>query len=101
MRFQCDRCTGKSDSSEKVATKESAQVQQDIELERVDKFCYLGDMIGAERGADDAVRARVKGTWATFRELSPILTVRGPLLRMKGRLYSAGVRSKMVYGSET
>ena len=61
MRFQCDRCAGKSDSSENVATKESTQVQQDIELEQVDKFCYLGDMIGAEGGIGDAVRARVKG----------------------------------------
>src|SRR6478609_1336415 len=101
MRFQCDRCTGKSDSSEKVATKESTQVQQDIELERVHKFCYLGDMIGAEGGAGDAVRARVKGAWAAFRELYPILTVSGTPLRMKGRLYSACVRSKMVYGGET
>src|SRR6476469_2024722 len=68
MGFQCDRCAGRSDSSEKVATKESTQVQQDIELERVDKFCYLGIMIGAEGGAGDAVRAGVKGAWAAFRE---------------------------------
>ena len=76
-------------------------MQQDTELERVDKCCYLGDMIGVEGGAGDAVRARVKGAWAAFRELSPILKVRGASLHMKGRLYSACVRSKMVYGSET
>src|SRR6478609_1613655 len=101
MRFQCDRCAAKSDSSEKVATKESTQVQQDRELERVDKFCYLGDLIRAEGGAGDTVSACVKGAWAAFRELCPILTVRGASLRMKGRLYSACVRSKMVHGSET
>ena len=101
MRFQCDRCTGKSDSSEKVATKESTQGQKDIELERVDKFYYLGNMTGAEGGAGDAVRARVKKAWAAFREICPILTVRGASMHMKGRLYSACVRSKMVYGSET
>ena len=70
-------------------------------MERVDKFCYLGDMIGAEGGAGDTVRARVKGAWAAFREFCPILTVRGASLRMKGRLYSACVRSTMVYGGET
>ena len=86
MLLECDRCTGKSHSREKIVTKASTQVQQDIELERVDKFCYLGDMIG---GAGDAVRAHVKGAWAAFRELCPILTVRGASLRMKGRLYSA------------
>jgi len=73
----------KSNSREKVVTKASTQVQQDAELERVDKFCYLGDMIGAEGGAGDVVRARVKGAWATFRELCPIRTVRGVSLRMK------------------
>ena len=35
-------------------------------MERVDKFCYLGDMIGAEGGAGDAVRAHVKGSWAVL-----------------------------------
>ena len=60
MLFECGRCTGKSNSSEKIATKASTQVQQDIELERVDRFCYLCDTIGAERRAGDAVRARVK-----------------------------------------
>ena len=66
MLFECDRCTGKSNSSKKIGTKASTQVQQDIELERVDKFCYL-DMTGAEGGAGDAVRARVKGAWAALR----------------------------------
>ena len=55
MLFECVRCTGKSNSREKIVTKASTQVQQDIELERVDKFCYLGDMIGAEGGAADAL----------------------------------------------
>ena len=101
MIFECGRCTGKSNSREKIVTKASTKVQQNIELERVDKFCYLGDMIGAEGGAGDAVRASVKGAWATFRELCPISTVRDASLCMKGRLYSACVRSKMVYRSET
>ena len=74
---------------------------QDLKLERVDEFCYLCDMIGADVDAVDAVRVRVKGAWAAFRELCSILTVRGALLHIKGRLYSACVRSKMVYGSET
>ena len=91
----------KSNSSEKIVTKASIQVQQGIELEPADKFCYLGNMIGAEGGAGDAARAPVKGVWVAFRELCPILTVRGASLRMKGRLYSACVWSKMVYGSET
>ena len=67
----------------------------------VNKFCYLGDMIGAGGGAEEASRARVRSAWCKFRELAPILTKRGASLIVKGKLYSACVRSVMVYGSET
>ena len=70
-------------------------------LECVDKFCYLGDMLGCGGGVDDAVRTRVKCAWGKFRELEPILTLRGMSLRMKGKIYRACVQSVMVYGSET
>ena len=63
--------------------------------------CYLGDMLGCGGGADDAVRTRVKCAWGKFRELAPILTVRGMSLKMKGKIYSTCVQSVMVYGSET
>ena len=70
-------------------------------LEVVDKFCYLGDMIGAGGGAEEASRARVRCSWSKFRELTPILTSRGATLKAKGRIYKACVQSVMVYGSET
>ena len=35
-----------------------------------------------------------------LRELSPILTVRGMSLKIKGKIYSACIQSTMVYGSE-
>ena len=31
-----------------------------VSLEKVDKFCYLGDMLDADGGCDSAVTARVK-----------------------------------------
>ena len=66
-------------------------------VECVDKFCYLGDMVGEGGGAVEASKARVKCAWNKFREFSPILTTRGASLRMKGKLYSACIRSVMVY----
>ena len=63
--------------------------------------CYLGDMIGAGGGAEEASRARVRCASGKFRELSPILTSRGASLEVKGKLYSACVQSVMIYGSET
>lgn len=35
-------------------------------LKYVDKFCYLGDMIGAGGGAEDASRAKVLCAWGKF-----------------------------------
>ena len=65
-------------------------------LECVDKFCYLGDMIAAGGGAEEASRARVRCAWAKFKELAPILTSRGASLKVKGRVYKSCVQS-LVY----
>ena len=49
-------------------------------LECVERVCYLGDMFGADGGAKEASRARVRSlrcAWAKFRELAPILTSKG------------------------
>ena len=67
----------------------------------VDRFCYLGDMIGAGGGVEEAIRARVRCAWAKFRELSPILTTKGASLKVKGKVYRACMQSVLIYGSET
>ena len=66
----------------------------DQKLECVDKFRYLGDMIGAGGGAGESSRAvaRVSSAWAKYRELAPILTNRGPSLKVKGKIYKACVQ---------
>ena len=72
-----------------------------VNLQCVDKFCYLGDLLDCGGGAGDALSFRVSCTWGKFRELAPILAVSGMSLRMKGKIYGACVQSVMVYGSET
>ena len=72
-----------------------------VALECVDKFCYLGDMIGSGGGAEDAPSMKVKCTWGKFRQLSPIFMARRTLLKLKGNVYRTCVQSVMVYGSET
>ena len=32
-------------------------------MEKVDKFCYLGDMLNADGRCDSAVTARVRSAW--------------------------------------
>ena len=64
------------------------------------KFCYLGDTLGSGGGVVEAARARVRCAWAKFKELSPILTVRGASYRIKGRIYSACVQSVLINGDQ-
>jgi len=45
----------------------------DANLELVDKFCYLGDMLGVDRDADAAVETRIRAGWNKFRQLVPML----------------------------
>ena len=70
-------------------------------LEVMDKFCYLGDMLSVDEDADTAVEARIRTGWNKFRHLEPLLTNRDISLIRRGRLYSICVRSRMLHGSET
>ena len=52
--------------------------------ECVKSFCYLGDTLDGDGGADLAATARIRNGWMKFRELLPFLTSRAPPLEMKG-----------------
>jgi len=73
----------------------------DANLEFVDKFCYLGDMLSVDGDADAAVETRIRTGWNKFRQLVPLLTNKDMSLTVKGRLYSSCVRSSVLHGSET
>ena len=73
------------------------EIEPNVKLECVSKF-YLADTHGAG-GADEA--ARVRCDWAKFKELSPILTVRGASYHMKGKIFRACVQSVLTHGTET
>jgi len=70
-------------------------------LEVVDKFCYLGDMLSVDRDADAAVEARIRIGWNKFRQLVPLLANRDISLIRRGRLYSSCVQSSMLHEHET
>ena len=42
------------------------EIEPNVKLERVSKFCYLGDMLGVG-GVEEAVRAKVRFAWAEFK----------------------------------
>ena len=71
----------------------------DADLELVDKFCYLGDILSVDGNADTAVETRIRIGWNKFRQLVPLLTNKDIPLTVRGRLYSSCVRSSMLHGS--
>jgi len=59
----------------------------EVSLEKVDKFCYLRDILDADGGCDSAVTTRVRSAWKKFSEYLPILTGKGFSLKLKGARY--------------
>jgi len=52
----------------------SVDIGVNANLELVDKFCYLGDMLSVARDADAAVETRIRIAWNKFRQLVSLLT---------------------------
>ena len=96
--FICPACLGQAGSDPPVADK---IVLDGNELEVVNKFCYLGDMLDAKGGAESSSIARVQCGWKKFNDLLPFLGSRAVSLPMKGEIYSRCVRPSMLHGSET
>ena len=95
--FRCRRC---DETIQEVDLAEDIMVDGET-YECVKSFCYLGDTLDGDGGADLASTSRIINGWMKFRDLLPFLTSRAPPLEMKGRVYASCVRSSMTYGSET
>ena len=102
----------------------SLDIVNGILLEKVDKFCYLRDMLDADGGCDSAVTTRVRSAWKRFCEYLPIhhhhhhhirfwylrccgcpglrgrQTGKGFSLKLKANVYATSVRSCLMHGSE-
>jgi len=79
----------------------SVDIGGDANLELVDKFCYLGDVLSVDGDADRAVKSRIRIGWNKFRQLVPLLIDKDMSLIVRGKLYSCCVQSSMLHGSET
>jgi len=69
----------------------SVDIGANANLEVLDKFCYLGDMLSVDGDADAAVQSRIRIGWNKFRQLVPLLTSRAISLIRRRRLYSSCV----------
>ena len=96
--FQCPACV--NPSSTNIPQAEPLQVEgQEIEL--VNSFCYLGDMLSCDGGCVAAVRTRVACAWSKWRELAGLLNMREIPLLSRAAVYDACIRSVLLYSSET
>ena len=84
-----------------LVKEEGIELEGDVHLECVRKFCYLGDVLSADGGAELASLSRVRYAWSKFKELGGLLMKKDVPLKLKGKIYAACVRSTMTYGSET
>jgi len=51
----------------------------------VQKFCYLGDVVGSSGDVQSSVTARKRAGWRKFSEMSQVLCGRVLSLKLKGR----------------
>ena len=97
--YRCSRCQG---TARQIDGRPITELQLGKDkLDVVPDFCYLGDMTSANGGCDLAAITRCKCAWGKFRQLLPLLTNRHIPHVARGRVYSACVRSVMLYGLET
>ena len=68
-KFKCQTCINQQTDR----AKDSPCIKlNDQSLEIVEKFCYLGDTVGARRGQYDSIITRIKSEWCKFRDLVPL-----------------------------
>ena len=97
--YVCPRCQG---LSRPIDGRPATHIEVgSVQVEVVDEFCYLGDMLGAGGGCTNAIINRCRIAWGKFRKLLPILTSRHLALHIRGRVFSTCVRTAMLHGSES
>lgn len=96
--FVCPRCVGEDEGGN--GENDGLVVDGGV-LEEVQQFCYLGDVLDCEAGVERAVRARVAVAWRRWQEMASLLVNHSIILRSRGSVYKACVRSALLYGVET
>ena len=75
-------------------------VAEGTELELVDKYTYLGQIITADHNIETEVRRRIMLGWKAFGKHHTVWNSKLPLC-LKRRVYGQCVLAVMTYGSET
>ncbi|XP_065321326.1 uncharacterized protein LOC135928791 [Gordionus sp. m RMFG-2023] len=82
MTFICKTCMKGIHNNDNLKNG-GLDIGNGLTLEKLDKFCYLGDMLNADGGVDSAVVAKIRLAWKKFREMSSILTNKNVSLKLR------------------
>ena len=86
----------------KIGTSDTQPVNlEDIPLEEVDSFTYLGSIVDKKGGTEADVKARIGKAKNAFIQLQKVWKASKISLRTKLRLFNSNVKSVLLYGSET
>ena len=96
--FVCKRCRGEIEPPQPTTTELTID---NVTLEVVESFCYLGDVTHQSGGCFEATTSRIRSAWKNFRDLLPVITNKSISLQRRGNVYQACVRSVLLYASET
>jgi len=80
--FTCKGCLNPVTS----AGRTSVDIAASANVELVDKFCYLDDMLSVEGDAGATVEARIRVGWIKLRQLVPLLANKDISLIRRGKL---------------
>ncbi|KAI5746693.1 hypothetical protein M8J77_006372 [Diaphorina citri] len=72
-----------------------------VDLNKVDKFKYLGSTIDCKGELDCEIAHRINAAWMNWRKMSGVLCDRRMSVKMKGKIHKTVVRPAMMYGAET
>ena len=92
QNFQCPEC-----KKDKVSEEKRDETTLGRQIEEVQEFCYLGDVLDCEAGVERAVRARVSAAWKKWRDMVGMLTDRRTPMRIRGSAYKSCQISHVVW----
>ena len=81
--YRCAKCV-RGGCTLGGAEEQEVVLEDGSSLKCVNRFCYLGDMLGAAGSCGEASRTRVRGVWGQFKEFAELLTRRSIPQRKKG-----------------
>lgn len=84
-----------------IGTGNSDVSVNNVQLEQVSSFSYLGSVVDSKGGTEADVKARIAKARAAFVQLNKVWKASKLPLKVKLRLFNSNVKSVLLYGCET